>query len=86
MTMSGRRVSVVLAGVLLMALMMAVSGVAAAQGGDVCVSNKGETKVQKGESSCNSDSTSHAVATNDSSTSAVGGCNTTAHNGENMGC
>jgi hypothetical protein len=49
MTMSGRRVSVVLAAVLLMALMMAVSGVAAAQGGDVCVSNKGETKVQKGE-------------------------------------
>jgi len=56
----------------MMAAMMAISGVALAQGGpDVCVSNKGETKVQKGDSTCSSDSTSHAVATKDSNTIAV---------------
>jgi hypothetical protein len=47
------------------AAMMAVSGAALAQSGggaDVCVSIKGETKVDKGESICFSDSTSHAVA------------------------
>ena len=40
--------------------MMALSGAALAQGADVCVSNKGETKVDKGDSTCSSDSTSHA--------------------------
>jgi hypothetical protein len=51
---------------LMTALMMTVSGVALAQGADVGVSNKGETKVQKGDSTCSSDATSHAVAHNDS--------------------
>jgi hypothetical protein len=62
--------------------MMAVCGVALAQGGaDVCVSNKGETKVQKGDSTCFSDSTSHAVATNDSDATAIGDSNkANAHN------
>jgi hypothetical protein len=36
MTMSGRRVSVLLAVAAMMVLMMTVSGVALAQGGDVC--------------------------------------------------
>jgi hypothetical protein len=61
-----RRILVLFDLAAMMALMMAVCGVALAQGGaDVCVSNKGETKVQKGDSICFSDSTSHAVAHND---------------------
>jgi hypothetical protein len=50
-------------GAMLAALMITLSGVALAQGGDVCVSNKGDSKVDKGDSTCSSDSTSHAVAT-----------------------
>jgi hypothetical protein len=51
-----KRILVLLTVTAMMALMMTVSGVAAAQGGaDVCVSNKGETKVQKGDSECGSD-------------------------------
>ena len=69
-----------------MALMMAISGVAVAQGGDVCVSNKGETKVQKGDSSCFSDATSHAVATNGSQAGAVDDSKANAHNGEDVTC
>jgi hypothetical protein len=66
-----KRILVLLTVAAMMALMMAVSGVAAAQGGDVCVSNKGETKVQKGDSTCSSDATSHAVATKGSSATAI---------------
>jgi len=61
------------AGAIWAALMMTLFGVALAQGGaDVCVSNKGETKVQKGDSTCSSGATSHAVATKDSSATSVG--------------
>jgi hypothetical protein len=65
---------------LMMVAMVALSGVASAQGGDVCVSNKGENKVQKGDSTCSSDSTSHAVATNDSFAIAANDSSANAHN------
>ena len=58
----------------MLAAAMALSGVAQAQGrADVCVSIKGDVKVDKeeGPSTCFSDSTSHAVATNDSSATAI---------------
>jgi D-arabinose 5-phosphate isomerase GutQ len=87
---------------LCLAAMMALSGVALAQGGDVCVSIKGETKVDKGDSTCSSDSTSHAVAhndslavantdsqaqaNNDSTALAFDSCTATAHNGEQEIC
>jgi hypothetical protein len=66
-----RKMLTVVVSAVMMAAMMAISGVALAQGADVCVSNKGETKVQKGASSCSSDSTSHAVAHKDSSATAT---------------
>ncbi len=67
--------------------MMAVSGVALAQGGaDVCVSNKGQTKVQKGDSTCFSDATSHAVAHKDSDATAIGDSKAKAKNGERVNC
>src|SRR5215208_7918638 len=50
------------------------------QGGDVCVSNKGETKVDKGTSSCSSDSTSHAVAHKGSEAHATDNSKATAKN------
>ncbi len=57
---------------LVMAATVALSGAALAQPGgaaDVCVSIKGDTKVDRGDSFCSSDSTSKAVATtNDSFT------------------
>src|SRR5918993_1204590 len=62
-----KRIMVLLAATAMMVAMMAIPGVALAQGGDVCVSNKGDTKVQKGSSTCFSDSTSQAVAVGDSS-------------------
>ena len=72
--------------VALMVVMVALSGAALAQGGaDVCVSNKGENKVQKGDSTCVSGPTSHAVATNDSCATAVG-TNAKAKNGERVNC
>jgi hypothetical protein len=68
----------------IMVAMLAMSGVALAKGGaDVCVSNKGETKVDKGDSSCFSDSTSHAVATKDSNAVAVEDSKAQAHNNSN---
>ena len=71
----------------MMALMMAMSGVALAQGSaDVCVSNKGETKVDKGDSTCFSDSTSHAVAHNDSTALAFDTCTAKANNGQFERC
>ena len=58
---------------LMLALTLAVSGTALAQpgGGDVCVSIKGDTKVDRGESECFSDPTSKAVVVNDSLAFAV---------------
>ena len=50
----------------MMAAMVAFSGAALARGGDVCLSIKGQPKVQKGDSICESDSTSKAVAVDDS--------------------
>ncbi|HEV2123529.1 MAG TPA: hypothetical protein VGW38_12235, partial [Chloroflexota bacterium] len=53
----------------MLAMMVALSGAALAQPGgaaDVCVSIKGDTKVDKGESECFSDETSKAVAVNNS--------------------
>ena len=50
---------------ILAAMLMALAGAALAQPGggpDVCVSIKGDTKVDKGESTCFSNSTSKAVA------------------------
>jgi hypothetical protein len=54
-------------GAMMAALMMTLSGVALAQGGaDVCVSIKGEEKVDKGGSTCSSEDASKAVAVNSS--------------------
>jgi hypothetical protein len=50
------------------------------------VSNKCETKVQKGTSSCLSDATSHAVATKDSNAVALDDSKANAHNGEDVTC
>src|SRR5918994_3558468 len=61
-----KRIMVLLAATAMMAAMLAIPGVALAQGGDACVSNKGDTKVQTGSSTCSSDSTSQAVAVGDS--------------------
>jgi hypothetical protein len=48
-----KRISSVIAVMALMAAMVVASAVPAlAQGGDVCVSNKGAEKVQKGDSTC----------------------------------
>jgi hypothetical protein len=77
--MKRRSILLVTSALMLVALMMAVSGAALAQG-DVSVSNKGETKVQKGISTCGSDSTSHAVAHNDSEAFAVDDSNAKATN------
>jgi redox-regulated HSP33 family molecular chaperone len=99
------RRAVLLLTVMAACLVMA-SGVALAQeapgGGDVCVSIKGDTKVDKGASECSSDETSKAVAvkdssafaeddskaraTNNSSALAFFGCTATAQNGELVGC
>ena len=75
-----KRNLVLVAVALMMALMMAVSGVALAQGGDVCVSNKGQTKDQRGTSTCSSDSISRALAVNESSATAVNNSQATAIN------
>ena len=64
----------------MMALMMAMSGVALAQA-DVCVSIKGETKAQKGNSVCESDTTSRAIAIKDSQANADFGSDAKAING-----
>ena len=90
--------------VALMVVMVALSGAALGQGrADVCVSNKGENKVDKGASICSApDSSSHAVATNnstalaandssanahnDSTALAGNNCTAKAHNGEHVGC
>ena len=65
---------------MMLAAMMALSGMALAQG-DVCVSIKGDTKVDKGESTCYSDATSKAVAVNGSDAEALFGSHATAING-----
>ena len=59
-----KRIMLMVTVALMLGLMVALSGAALAQGADVCVSIKGETKVQKGESFCQSDETSRAVAVN----------------------
>jgi hypothetical protein len=84
--MSMKRILVLLMVAAMMALMMAVSGVAAAQGGDVCVSNKGETKVQKGTSTCTSVGDGKAQATKGSCATSVGSGKAQAHNGEDVNC
>src|ERR687897_161712 len=71
-----KRIMVLLAATAMLAAMMAIPGVALAQGGDVCVSIKGDEKAQKGSSTCFSDSTSQAVAVNDSE--AIAGLNSKA--------
>src|ERR671910_1155385 len=77
--MSMRRFLVLLTvAAMMLAVMMALSGVAQAQGGDVCVSLQGETTVQMGTSTCTSDATSHAVAVNDSEAVAQFGSNAVA--------
>ena len=79
-----RRISVLLAMAVMLALMVGLSGAALAQPGgggpDVCVSIKGDTKVDKGESGCRSDETSKAVAVNDSYANAIFGSDATAVN------
>src|SRR5918995_2444742 len=75
-----KRIMFLLAATAMMAAMLAIPGVALAQGGDVCVSNKGDLKVQKGSSTCSSDSTSQAVAVNDSLAAAVDDSKATAVN------
>jgi hypothetical protein len=64
----------------IMVAMMAMPGVALAQGGDVCVSIKGDEKVDKGDSECFSDETSKAVATKDSTAVAADNGKANAHN------
>jgi hypothetical protein len=78
---------------LMLGLMVALSGAALAQGADVCVSIKGETKVDRGESTYGSSDTSHAVAFDDSKATATNNsfaeafdCTATAHNGEGETC
>jgi hypothetical protein len=73
--------------VLLLTVMAAAvvlaSGVALAQPGgaaDVCVSIKGDTKVDKGASSCLTDTTGKAVAVNDSDALAFDNSKATAVN------
>jgi hypothetical protein len=66
--------------VLTVAAMMAMSGVALAQG-DVCVSIKGEEKMQKGASICESDTTSRAKAIKGSQANADFGSDAKAING-----
>jgi hypothetical protein len=69
-----RRILLVLTVAAMMAaLMMSLSGVALAQGGDVCVSVKGEVRADSegGPSDCFSDSTSLAVAVNNSTAVAL---------------
>ena len=60
-----KRILVLLAVAAMMALMMALSEAALAEA-DVCVSIKGDTKVDEGASSCVSFPDSRAVAVNDS--------------------
>jgi hypothetical protein len=62
--MKRRSILLVTVALMMVAWMMALSGAALAQGGDVCVSNKGDTKVDRGDSTCSSDETSRAVAVN----------------------
>ena len=69
------------------AVTIALSGAAAlAQeegdrgGGDVCVSVKGDTKVDRGASECSSDETSHAVAVKNSEAIALEDSRATAVN------
>ena len=92
---------------MMLAAMLALSGPALTQdapggGPDVCVSNKGEIKVDKGDSRCLSDPTSHAVAVHDSvavaqydsharavnqsTAGALEDCTARAHNGEVERC
>ena len=67
-----KRIIMLVTMALMLAFAMALSGVALAQGGaDVCLSNKGDVKVQKGTSTCSPDSTSRAVALKGSTAIAV---------------
>ena len=70
-----KRILVLLTLTAMMALMMALSEAALAQA-DVCVSIKGEEKVDKGGSTCSSEDASKAVAVNSSDAIALN--NTTA--------
>ena len=80
--------------VLMIAISVAISGAAFAQGGDVCVSVKGDTKVQKGDAACLSDPSSKAVAVNGSAAVAgsgshavaTGDCFTEAFDGARTHC
>jgi hypothetical protein len=69
--MTRRTIFLVTVALMMSVTMMALSGVALAQSGDVCVRVKGETKVDRGESTCGSSNTSHAVAFNDSKETAT---------------
>src|SRR5918993_5945796 len=69
-----KRILVLLSATAMMVAMMAMSGVALAQGGDVCFIKNGEPKVQKGTTStCTTDSTSTAFALKDSDATAFSG-------------
>src|SRR5918995_911331 len=69
-----KRILVLMTATAMMAAMIAIPGVALAQGGDVCFIKNGETKVQKGTtSSCTTDSTSTAFALKDSDATAFSG-------------
>src|SRR5918995_3581979 len=76
-----KRILVLMTATAMMAAMMAMPGVALAQGGDVCFIKNGETKVQKGTtSSCTTDSTSTAFALKDSDATAFSGSKATSTN------
>src|SRR5918994_1416760 len=69
-----KRILVLMTATAMLAAMIAIPGVALAQGGDVCFIKNGETKVQKGTtSSCTTDSTSTAFALKDSDATAFSG-------------
>src|ERR687898_603156 len=69
-----KRILVLMTATAMLAAMIAIPGVALAQGGDVCFIKNGETKVQKGTTStCTTDSTSTAFALKDSDATATGG-------------
>ena len=68
-----RRIMVLLAATAMLVSMMAMPGVALAQGADVCVSIKGgDPKVDKGDSTCDSVGNTRAVAINDSDAISIG--------------
>jgi hypothetical protein len=77
-----RKLTILVATALLLAMTVAFSGVAQAQGrADVCLSKNGTTIVQKGTSGCISDSTSQALAVNGSSALALNDSDAKAING-----